>query len=239
MKVNGKDVVIILLLVTLGALFLVFGGIWFNWTALIRGNLSVFIFSLTILYFSLSCDKWKQNKEKEDKRLGILRGIYKEIVERARYLQYYQTKCAVIKSPYFVNAPTFPNSAWESAIANGYYDPRDQSWADYAYIYNATDNVKLNWDLANDISFKSTAAPELLDKQLRSVYDMLRRQIPEIMVIINESTKRLENELSISHDEMIRINEAIRKRINMTLSNHQETETSEGTGNDSNDHPQD
>ena len=68
---------------------------------------------------------------------------------------------------------------------------------------------------------------------------MLRKNIPEIMVIINESTKRLENELSISHDEMLRINDAITKRINITLSNHQETETSESTGNDSNDHPQD
>lgn len=101
MKVNSKDVVIILLLVTLGALFLAFGGIWFKWTELIRGNLSVFIFSLTLLYFSFSYDRWKQNKEKEDKRLGILNGIYKEIIERARYLQYYQTKCEEIGGTLF------------------------------------------------------------------------------------------------------------------------------------------
>jgi hypothetical protein len=214
-KVNCKDVVIILLLVILGALFLVFGGSWFSWTELIRGNLSVFIFSLTILYFSFSYDKWKQNKEKEDKRLGILNGIYKEIVERARYLQYYQTKCEETGEPYFVNAPPFSNSAWESAIANGYYDPRDQSWADYAYIYSATDNVNLNWNLANDICLKSTVEPEVLREHLKSIYDMLRKTIPEIMIIINESTKRLENELSISHDEMLRINDAIIKRISL------------------------
>ncbi|MFC1969786.1 hypothetical protein ACFLVV_01035 [Chloroflexota bacterium] len=174
MKVNRKDVVIILLFATLGVVFLAFGGAWFNWTDLIRGNLSVFIFSLTILYFSFSYDKWKQNKEKEDKRLGILNGIYKEIVERARYLQYYQKKCEEVGVPYFLNTPPFPNSAWESAIANGYYDPTDQSWADYAYIYRATDDVNLNWNLANDLYYKSTADRESVLEHLETIYKTLR-----------------------------------------------------------------
>jgi hypothetical protein len=237
MKINRKDVVIIILLVTTGAVFLVFGGRWFQWSDLIRGNLSVFIFSLTILYFSFSYDKWKQDKEKEDKRLGILKGIYKEIIERARYLEYYQNECEKRDSPYFVNVASFPNSAWESAISNGYYNPQDQSWADYAYIYSATDNINLNLNLANDIFFKSTAQPELLTKHLTSIYALLRRQVREVMVIISESTKSLENELSISRDDIIRINDEIRKRVNITLGNHKESGVSESTGEDSAEKP--
>lgn len=223
MKINRKDVVIVILLATLGSLFLVYGGKWFNWTELIRGNVSVFVFSLTILYFSFSYDKWKQNKEKEDKRFGILNGIYKEIVERARYLQYYQAECEKARTPYFVNATPFPNSAWESAIANGYYDPRDQSWVDYSYIYSATDNINLNWNRANDIYFKSTVDRDFIDKHLHGIYSLVQQNIPEIMVIINETTTRLENELSISHDQMLEINRSIQERIERTLGNRQQT----------------
>lgn len=219
MKVNYKDAVIILILVTLGAIFLVFGGCWFGWSDLIRGNLTVFIFSLTILYFSFSYDKWRKEKEDENKRKGILKGIYKEIIERARYLEYYQRESRGYDTPYFIRVAPFPNSAWESAISNGYYDPQDPSWVDYAYIYNATDNVHLNLSFANDIAFKTTLSPDVRDEQLTSIYQLLQRQIQEIMVIIGESTKRLENELSISHDEVIRVNTEITNRINRTLRN--------------------
>jgi hypothetical protein len=80
MKINSRETITILLLAVVGAIFLAFGGSLFGLDDLIRGNISVFIFSLTIMYFTFSLDKWKKNKENEDKRKGILKGIYQEIV---------------------------------------------------------------------------------------------------------------------------------------------------------------
>ncbi len=218
MKVNYKDATVILLFVTTGAVILVFGGGLFGWSELIRGTLSVFIFSVTTLYFSFSYDKWKKEKESENKRKGILKGIYKEIIERARYLQYYQSLEINYNSPYFVRIAPFPNSAWESAISNAYYDPQDQSWVDYAYIYNATDNVHVNLNSATEIAFKSTLSTEVRDEQLTLIYQLVQKSIQEIMVIIDDSIKKLENELSISRNEVRRINDEIQKRIKATLS---------------------
>ena len=220
MKVNYKDAAILSVLTAIGAVILAYSGYLFGWSDLVRGTSSVFIFSLTTLYFSFSYERWKKEKENENKRKGILKGIYKEIIERARYLQYYQSLNMKYDSPYFVRIAPFPNSAWESAISNAYYDPEDQSWVDYAYIYNATDNVHLNLNSASEIAMKSTVPPEVRDKQLTSIYQLVQSSILEIMVIIDESVKKLEKELSISHDEVLRINEEIQKRIKATLESH-------------------
>ncbi len=215
MKIDKKDVVIILLFAALGAISLFFGD-RFGWRDLIIGNIVVFSFSLTALYLSFSIDKWRRNKENEDKRKGILKGIYKEIVERARYLEYFKNLLARRPDniPLF---PSFPKSAWESAIANGYYDPQHQSWVDYSHIYSATENFYLNANFANDIAYKATVPNELKMERLYSILALLLSQATEIMVIIDVSTKRLAEELSISIGETKRLNDEIGKRIRETL----------------------
>lgn len=218
MKIDKKDVVIVLLLATLGAIFLVYGEGFFGWSELVRGNVSVFIFSVTTLYFSFSYDKWKKNKENEDKRKGILKGIYKEIVERARYLDYFKNLLASQPdNPYIPLFPPFPKSAWESAIANGYYDPQHQSWVDYSHIYSATDNFHLNANFANDIAYKATVPDEIKFERLYSILALLLNQAIEIRVIIDVNARRLAEELSISIEETKRLNDEISKRIKETL----------------------
>lgn len=217
MKIDKKDAAIILLLAALGAIFLMFGD-KFGWSDLIIGNITVFTFSLTMLYFSFSYDKWKKNKENEDKRKGILKGIYKEIVERARYLGYFKNLLvSQPDNPYIPLFPPFPKSAWESAIANGYYDPQHQSWVDYSYIYNATENFFLNANFANDIAYKATVSDEIKLERLFSILAILLSQATDIRVIIDVNAKRLAEELSISIEETKRLNDEITKRIRETL----------------------
>ena len=212
MRVNFKDAIIILILVTFGALTLTFGGS-LKWSELVRGNVSVFIFSVATLYFSFSYDKWIKNKKEEEKRKGMLKGIYKEIIERARYLEYYQEEQRRNPGGYFINVPTFPSTAWDSAISKGYFEPLNQSWANYSYIYNATDNIHLNLDVTRDIFFKSTLSVEDRRSHLSGIHTLLIRQITETMVIINDSLQNLERELSITRQEVVAINEEIIRRI--------------------------
>jgi len=217
MKVNYKDAAIVLILVTFGAIVLAFGGC-FGWAELIRGNVSVFIFSVSILYFSFSYDKWRRNKEEDDKRKRILKGIHKEIIERARYLQHYQKQREENPEGYFVNIPVFPSSAWESAIANGYYEPQNQEWADCSYIYNATENVNLNLAIVRGIYYQSTFTIEDRIKHLMPYDALLQNAIKQLMVIIDENLQRLERDLSISREEVVRINNDITRRIEEALS---------------------
>ena len=217
MRIDIKDAIFALFFVIAGALILLFGETW-GLSELAIGNISVFIFSVTTLYVSLSYDKWKRNKEYEDKRKGILKGIYKEIVERARYLDYFKNLLASQPDDLYIPLfPPFPKSAWESAIANGYYDPQQQSWVNYSHIYNATDNFHLSANFANDIAYKATVPNEIKLERLYSTYANLLKQATDIRVIIDISAKQLSEELSISIEETKRLNDEINKRIEETL----------------------
>jgi hypothetical protein len=124
------------------------------------------------------------------------------------------------RKPHSLEIPLFPpfqKSAWESAIASGYYDPQTQFWVYYSHIYNAMENFNLNANFANDIAYKTTRSDEVRDERLLSIYTLLLSQVQEIMVIIDESTKQLEKELSISREEIKRLNDNIIKRIDKIM----------------------
>lgn len=221
MKVSTKDAGVAILLISLGAIALQCGESLFGWTDLIRGNIFAFFVAITVLYTSMSYDKWQRKKQIEDKRIGILKGIYQEVLERARYLKNYANTCFKEKQPYIICMNEYSSSAWQSAIHEGYFDPEDQFWTDCEFVYQSTRQLNYEMDRAHVMFFQSTLEKEFIQEQLYAMSTNWIKSIEKTLIIIDCIILHIEKKLGISHNQMLKLNAEISVRIDKTIEDRQ------------------
>ena len=220
-KIVATDTAIVIVILLIGFSVALWGDILFSLSEIPQSSASTFIFAVDVMYFTVSIQKWKKAREDEKEYQGILNGIYKEIVERTRILQGY-LDVLKIKGPAIVQIAPFPASAWDTAIAKGYYQPNNLSWVYYAYVYNATDNINRILEVSNKIAFSSTLSVEISDKILHEQCLTVLKAIDEAFVIIDICTTELEEKLGITREEVRKANEEIRKQIKKAQNSYSE-----------------
>jgi hypothetical protein len=217
MFIIKKDAIIVVILITLGMVNLVFGERFFGWTELIRGNIFTFFGAIAVMFSSMAFEKWHKQKLYAEKRAGIIKGIYQEIIERTRYLKQYVEVCAETRTPHIVCMNKYSSSAWQSAINEGYFDPEHQFWTDCEFVYQSADQLNYEMDRANTIYYQSTLDKGTVMNQLIEMNSNWISLIERTQIIADSVIQNIEEELNISHQQMLRLNKELYARIELTI----------------------
>jgi hypothetical protein len=210
MLIDLRYSIISILVVTIGALLLVFRD-RLGLPDIVVGTISGFVFALAAGMLSLGYDVAKSKRREEEKRRSIFMAIYLELLEFVAFFDgVFPKDEPQPKSIAFL--PPLSRVAWEQARLNGYIRADDPFCTVLIHCFETANNFVYLMNQIIDIQWKSTRPAQERDTTTSGILRMLKKNNESLIPLLYEAKDKLETELDISSDEVERLKEEIKQK---------------------------